>query len=60
MAGYHYKSTGKVEYDEYYIQQSELIIDDIDLVLVEYYGFTDEEVDSLINYEMKHRMGRER
>lgn len=33
------------------------IIDDIDRVLAAYYGFTDEELDFVINYDIKYRMG---
>jgi hypothetical protein len=35
------------------------IIDEIDRVLATYYGFTDEELDFIINYDIKYRMGRE-
>ena len=35
------------------------IIDQIDCVLAKHYGFTDEELDFIINYDIKHRMGRE-
>jgi hypothetical protein len=30
-----------------------------DLVLVRHYGFTDDELDDLINYDIKYRMGRD-
>ena len=32
---------------------------EIDRVLAEHYGFTDEELDFIINYDIKYRMGRE-
>ena len=35
------------------------IIDRIDGVLARHYGFTDEELDFIINYDIKYRMGRE-
>ena len=35
------------------------IIDEIDLTLAHHYGFTDEELDFIINYDIKYRMGRE-
>ena len=35
------------------------IIDEIDRVLAAHYGFTDEELDFIINYDIKYRMGRE-
>ncbi len=34
------------------------IIDQIDQVLAMHYGFTDEELDYIINYDIKYRMGR--
>ena len=37
---------------------SKPIIDEIDTVLAEHYGFTDEELDFIINYDIKYRMGR--
>ncbi len=35
------------------------IIDEIDNALAEHYGFTGEELDFIINYDIKYRMGRE-
>ena len=54
-----YKSTGNVEYDEYYPKLSKPIIDEIDKVLAKHYGFTEEELDFIINYDIKYRMGDE-
>ena len=54
-----YKTTGKVEYDEYFPKLSKPIIDEIDKVLAKHYGFTDEELDFIINYDIKYRMGDE-
>ena len=39
--------------------RSKDIIDEIDRVLVEHYGLTDEELDFIINYDIKYRMGAE-
>ncbi|MDP8203248.1 MAG: hypothetical protein P9L95_01805, partial [Candidatus Tenebribacter mawsonii] len=55
----YYKTTGKVEYDEYYPKKSKHIIDEIDKVLAQHYGFTEEELDFIINYDIKYRMGKE-
>lgn len=55
----YYKSTGKVVYDEYFPKKSKPIIDKIDKVLAKHYGFTDEELDFIINYDIKYRMGEE-
>jgi len=52
-----YKATGRVIYDEYYPRYSKPIIDEIDRVLAQHYGFTDEELDFIINYDIKCRMG---
>jgi hypothetical protein len=54
-----YKATGLVEYDEFYPRQSKPIIDEIDRVLAKHYGFTDEELDFIINYDIKYRMRRD-
>jgi hypothetical protein len=40
-------------------RKSKLIIDEIDKVLAQHYGFTDEELDFIINYDIKYRMGSE-
>jgi hypothetical protein len=54
-----YKATGIVRYDEFYPRLSKPIIDEIDRVLAEHYGFTEEELDFIINYDIKYRMGAE-
>ena len=38
---------------------SKPIIDEIDRILAKHYGFTDEELDFIINYDIKYRMGRD-
>jgi len=55
----YYNATGQVEYDEYFPKKSKSIIDEIDTVLAEHYGFTEEELDFIINYDIKYRMGKE-
>jgi hypothetical protein len=40
-----------------FAKKSKRIIDEIDRVLAEHYGFTDEELDFIINYDIKYRMG---
>ncbi len=52
-----YKATGRVVYDEFFPRHSKPIIDKIDCVLAQHYGFTDEELDFIINYDIKYRMG---
>jgi hypothetical protein len=51
--------TGWLEYDEFWPSKSKLIIDKIDQALAQHYGFTDEELDFIINYDIKYRMGRD-
>ncbi len=52
-----YQTTGKVVYDEFNQKPSKPIIDEIDRALAKHYGFTDEELDFIINYDIKYRMG---
>lgn len=40
-------------------KHSKSIIDKIDRVLAKHYGFTEEELDFIINYDIKYRMGRD-
>lgn len=51
------KQLRKVEI--YYPRLSKPIIDEIDKVLAKHYGFTEEELDFIINYDIKYRMGDE-
>lgn len=56
----YYKSTGRnVIYYEYYPNFSKSIIDEIDKELAKHYKFTEEELDFIINYDIKYRMGDE-
>jgi len=57
---YVYKTTGVVVYDEFYPKLSKSIIDEIDWVLTRHYGFTGEELDFILNYEIKYRTGQKR
>ena len=49
----------RITYAEYQVHKSKSIIDEIDSTLTRHYGFTDEELDFIINYDIKYRMGRE-
>jgi len=53
------KNGNTIEVARYYPQHSKSIIDEIDKLLAQHYGFTDEELDFIINYDIKYRMGRE-
>ena len=53
-----YKSLGQtLTIQCIYPKYSKPIIDEIDGVLAKHYGFTDEELDFIINYDIKYRMG---
>ena len=53
------KTRGTVESYVYKKKLSKPIIDEIDKVLARHYGFTEEELDFIINYDIKYRMGDE-
>ena len=46
-------------YKSFIPKLSKPIIDEIDKVLAKHYGFTEEELDLIINYDIKYRMGGE-
>ena len=51
--------SGIVQYEEYYPVEGKAVIDDIDRVLAQHYDFRNEELDFIINYDIKYRMGRD-
>lgn len=51
------KDGDKIAYAEFRVGDSKSLIDEIDAVLAEHYGFTEEELDFIINYDIKYRMG---
>ncbi len=53
------QKTTNVEYQEFYPSHSKPIIDEIDCALARHYGLSDEELDFIINYDIKYRMGAE-
>ena len=59
MSTINYRTRGSLTIQSTYPRLSKPIIDEIDRVLAEHYGFTDEELDFIINYDIKYRMGRE-
>ncbi|MBF2057248.1 MAG: Eco57I restriction-modification methylase domain-containing protein [Cyanobacterium sp. T60_A2020_053] len=52
-------NTGEIELQTFFISKSKPIIDEIDKILAQHYGFSDEELDFIINYDIKYRMGKE-
>jgi len=59
MLTMNYKKLGTLQIQCTYPKYSKKIIDEIDHVLAQHYGFTDEELDFIINYDIKYRMGAE-
>jgi len=53
------RGIGQTETQSFKVQRSKPIIDEIDRVLAKHYGFTDAELDFIINYDIKYRMGLE-
>jgi hypothetical protein len=52
------KQTGSIRLQSFYPSSSKSIIDETDRVLAKHYGFTEEELDFIINYDIKYRMGK--
>jgi len=59
MLDLNYKTWGRMSIQSIYPKLSKPIIDRIDRVLAQHYGFTNEEVDFIINYDIKYRIGRD-
>lgn len=53
------KRAGLLEIQSFQPRASKPIIDEIDTILAVHYGFTQEELDFIINYDIKYRMGSE-
>ena len=51
------KTNNVIDYDEFYGWKSKPIIDQIDRALARHYGLTAEELDFIINYDIKYRLG---
>lgn len=41
----------------FYFKKSKPVIDEVDLILGKHFGFSDDETDFVINYDIKYRMG---
>lgn len=48
-----------IRYAEFYALKSKPIIDQIDALLAKHYGFTAAELDFIVNYDIKYRLGAE-
>ncbi len=53
-----YKGVNSVDCISFRVNQSKSIIDLIDVVLARHYCFTQEELDFIVNYDIKYRMGQ--
>ena len=49
---------GNAEVDQFSVGPTKTILDEIDTVLARHYGFTPEELDFILNYDIKYRRGR--
>jgi hypothetical protein len=54
------KQGHRIEYDELDASASKPVLDEIDHVLAQQYGLTEEELDFIVNYDIKYRMGADR
>ncbi|MFM6269384.1 MAG: hypothetical protein ACKPFA_23210, partial [Dolichospermum sp.] len=53
------KGKDTIQFLQFNMRNCKFIIDEIDKILAEHYGFTEEELDFIINYDIKYRMGKE-
>jgi hypothetical protein len=51
------RQTGTTQTQSFKIQRSKALIDEIDRLLAPHFGFDEEELDFIINYDVKYRMG---
>ena len=47
----------EISYEEFDVSQSKAILDDIDWLLAKHYGFSEEELDFVLSYDIKYRLG---
>ena len=53
------KRAGKLRIQSFQPRLSKPVVDKIDMSIYKHYGFTEEELDFIINYDIKYRMGDE-
>jgi hypothetical protein len=51
------KDEDVISYAEFFAGSSKPVIDQLDRILAEHYGFTEEELDFIVNYDIKFRLG---
>ncbi|MGB8214325.1 MAG: DNA methyltransferase [Anaerolineales bacterium] len=54
-----HSKTGSIQYEVFRPREAKPIIDEIDRLLARHYGLTEDELDFIINYDVKYRMGAE-
>jgi hypothetical protein len=59
MRPMNYKKYGQLNVQVFSPRLSKPIVDDIDIALGKHYGFKPDELDFVINYDVKYRMGKE-
>lgn len=52
-----YRGKGAVDVISFYVKKSKPLIDEIDSILAQHFGFTPLELDYIVNYDIKYRMG---
>jgi hypothetical protein len=52
-----YKNTGMVEMQKFFPKLSKPLLDNIDRLLAKHYGLTESELDFVLNYDIKFRLG---
>ena len=58
IVGASHSITGAIKYEQFRPRTAKPILDEIDAVLAIHYGFTAEELDFILNYDIKYRLGR--
>ena len=54
-----YKKYGFLKMQTFQPRKSKGVVDSVDTILAKHYGFNEEELDFIINYDIKYRMGKE-
>lgn len=57
--GDYQRKNGRYFFHRFFPHSAKPIIDEIDRVLANHYGFTDEELEFITNYDIKYRMGQD-
>jgi hypothetical protein len=59
IIGASHSITGAIRYEQFRPRTAKPVIDEIDRVLASHYGFTEAELDFVLNYDIKYRAGRD-